>query len=225
MHGLFRVAPDGGVRRFTSQDGLPSTFSRSIAVVSNDKILVGTESGPAFVEGEKISPLVDNKKGTGPSPISSPMHATWAVAARSDGMLFIGTAAGLYYGKDGRYERASLASGAIEDDWVTALAIDGTKDVYVGTYSKGVTHLRFDGSAVKATHLGGGYVNPDGLVLDGGKLYAATMENLLVRAKDDDASGWTSKKGSAPGRDVTGVRLASSSIWIGSRRGISVIKL
>jgi hypothetical protein len=152
------------------------------------------------------------------------MHATWAVAVRADGTMFIGTTAGLYYGKDGRFERASLASGQLEDDWITALALDGANDVFVGTYSKGVTRLHFDVAKKEptATHLGGGYVNPDGLVIRGGELYAATMENLLVRPKTDDAASWTQKKEGAPGRDVTAVRFVGSTRWVASRRGIAI---
>lgn len=224
-HGLYRVEADGtGARRFTSADGLPSTFTRAIAPIDGNKILVGSESGPAIVDGERITPLVVEKKGGGPPSIASPMHATWAVAVRSDGTMFIGTASGLYWGKDGRFERASLAGGHLEDDWITALAIDGANDVYAGTYSKGVTRLRFDAGAKepKAVHLGGGYVNPDGLVIRGGELYAATMEHLLVRPKNEDSARWTEKKEAAPGRDVTAVRFAGASRWVASRRGIGV---
>lgn len=224
-HGLYRANADGtGARRFTSADGLPSTFTRAIAPIDANKILVGTESGPAIVDGDRITPLVFHDKMKGPTPIASPMHATWAVAVRGDGTMFIGTASGLYFGKDGRFERASLASGHLEDDWITALAIDGANDVFVGTYSKGVTRLRFDAAKKEptATHLGGGYVNPDGLVIRGGELYAATMEHLLVRSKTDDASSWTQKKEGAPGRDVTAVRFVGSARWVASRRGIAV---
>lgn len=224
-HGLHRVNADGtGARRFTSADGLPSTFTRAIAAIDAKTILVGTEAGPAIVDGDRITPLVVEKKGGAPS-IASPMHATWAVAVRADGTMFIGTAAGLYWGKDGRFERASLASGHLEDDWITALAIDGARDVFVGTYSKGVTRLRFDGSKKEpaATHLGGGYVNPDGLVVANGKLFAATMEHLLVRPRDDDEARWEAKRSSSSGRDVTGIRFVGSKMWVASRRGITVI--
>src|SRR5690606_6164904 len=145
----------------------PSTFTRAVAV-ADTAVLVGTEAGPAIVKGERVTPVVETKKGT-PAPIASPMHATWALAARADGTWFIGTASGLYWGKDGKFERASLATGELADDWVTAITLDGD-DVFVGTYSKGVTHLRFEGDRPKATHLGGGYVNPDGLVVADGKL-------------------------------------------------------
>jgi hypothetical protein len=226
VHGLVRVAPDGTTRRFTSHDGLPSSFSRSIHVLSTNRVLVGTESGAAFVDGERVTPLLPFEKGKA-VPIASPMHATWALASSADGTLYVGTAAGLYYGKDGAFERASLATGALEDDWVTALAVDG-RDVLVGTYSKGVTRLHFDGAKSKPapTHLGGGYVNADGLVIEGGKLYVATMDSLLVRplAATDDAAKWEPLPSAAPGRDVTAVRFVAGERWVSSRRGLGITR-
>jgi ligand-binding sensor domain-containing protein len=223
VHGLVRVSSDGSVRRFTSHDGLPSTFTRSIHVLSTGRVLVGTENGAAFVDGERVTPLFPFRKGV-PVPIASPMHATWALASSPDGTLYIGTAAGLYHGKDGAFERASLASGELEDDWVTALAVDG-HDVFVGTYAKGVTQLHFEAGQAKptrATHLGGGYVNADGIVVAGGKIYAATMDHLLVRSTSDASAKWEPMPGASPGRDVTAVRFVGGETWVASRRGIGI---
>lgn len=232
-HGLVRVDADGGTRRFTSHDGLPNSYARAIHVLSTGRVLVGTDAGAAFVDGERVTPVLPFKKDEH-VPIASPMHATWALASAADGTLYLGTAAGLYFGKDGRFERASLASGDLEDDWVTALAVDG-RDVYAGTYSKGVTLLRFDGDSTApgasnaqsrkrtATQLGGGYVNTGGLLVAGGKLYAATMEQLLVRPTSSAGGAWQAMPDAAPGRDVTAVRfVGADEIWVASRRGIGI---
>ncbi len=228
VHGLLRVDPrDGTARRFTARDGLPSTYARVIHVLSTDRVLIGTEAGPAIVDGDRVAPLLPTTKGT-PASIASPMHATWAVASSPDGTLYIGTSTGLYFGKDGRYQRASLAGGELEDDWVTALAIDG-RDVYVGTYAKGVTRLRFTNRRPEITQLGGGYVNADGLVVSGGQLYAATMDHLLVRPTSDEASSWAISPLASTGRDVTAIRFvtrgaASVEAWVSSRRGIGITR-
>ena len=217
-HGLVRVDGDGTARRFTSHDGLPNSYARAIHVLSTGRVLVGTDAGAAFVDGERVTPLLPFKKDLA-VPIASPMHATWALASADDGTLYLGTAAGLYFGKDGHFERASLASGDLEDDWVTALAVDG-RDVYAGTYSKGVTRLHFEDQKHVAIQLGGGYVNTGGLLLEGGRLYVATMEHLLVRSPSD--AGWQTMPAAAPGRDVTAVRFVGSELWIASRRGIGI---
>jgi hypothetical protein len=155
------------------------------------------------------------------------MHATWALAKADDGTLYIGTASGLYHGKDGTFQRASLATGELLDDWVTALAVrnaGGTTEVFVGTYSAGVTRLDFDGSSrrPRVTHLGGGYVNPDGLSFRGTELLAATMDGLLARPLGNDAATWHARRDVSVGRDVTAARYVGSALWVASRRGIAV---
>lgn len=226
-HGLVRVDASGAVtRRLRAADGLPSSIVRSILVLSRHRLLVGTDEGPVFVEHDRITPVVTPRKG-GPQPLESPMHATWSLARADDGIIYLGTASGLYYGKNGAFERASVSTRDLSDDWVTALAVksDGAKtDVFVGTYSAGVTRLTFEpGSArPRATHLGGGYVNPDGLVFRAGHLLAATMDGLLVRPIADDTAKWLLRREASPGRDVTAAREVGGSLWVASRRGIAV---
>jgi ligand-binding sensor domain-containing protein len=228
VHGLYRVARDGSVRRFTVADGLPSTSTRALAALDAQSVLVGTDGGPAVVTGDRVARAVDHKaRRPGSGRLGAPVHATWAVAKRHDGALLVGTVAGLYIGKGGRFERLSVATGHLLDDWVTALAVDG-RDVYVGTYSKGVTRLRFDGGAdgpPEVAHLGGGYVNPDGLVVRRGVLYAATMNHLLSRPADAEPSAaWVAHPEASLGRDVTAVRFAGSAMVVASRRGVAVTR-
>jgi ligand-binding sensor domain-containing protein len=220
IRGLVLVAADGRVRRYSTRDGLPSPVVRALHVLAGGRLLVGTDAGPALVDGERVTPLAPLRKG-GSQSLASPMHATWALASGADGTLYIGTNTGLYVGREGRYVRASLAGGDLEDDWVTALAVEGA-DVFVGTYSKGVTRLRLRENAREARPLGGGHVNPGGLVLSNGKIYAATMEGLLVRPDDDDAARWMARPDASPGRDVTAVRFTGAEAWVASRRGLAV---
>ncbi len=226
-HGLVRVPKDGVPRRFTSGDGLPATFTRAVRVLSADRVLVGTDAGPALVEGDCVVPVASpGANRGGASALASPMHATYAVGASADGTLFVGTTAGLYYGTPARgFRRASLATGELPDDWVTALAAEG-RDVFVGTYAEGVTRLRFapDAPRPTVTLLGGGYVNDDGLAVVHGKLWAATMDGLLARDLSDapDASRWELHAGASTGRDVTAVAFAGGATWVASRRGIVV---
>jgi hypothetical protein len=212
------------MRRLRAADGLPHSYVRAVRVLSAERVLVATDGGPAIVERDRVTPLGPVEKGT-PTPLASPMHASWALAAAPDGTLFVGTTSGLYWGKDGRYERASLATGELGDDWVTAIALDGD-DVYVGTYAHGVARLRFPAGRrdvrPAAAQLGGGYVNPDGVVLAGGRVFAATMDGLLERAKSDEAASWTTRRDAALGRDVTALRFVGGDAWIASRRGVVV---
>lgn len=65
-------------------------------------------------------------------------------------------------------------------------------------------------------------MNADGLAVNGGKLYAATMDGLLVRTLADDTTKWETRGAAAPGRDVTAVRIAGAETWVASRRGIGI---
>ena len=224
-HGLLRTADDGSVRRWGTADGLPSSFVRTLRVLADGRLLVGTDAGPAYLEGDRVTPFLPGREGAAAKgrarPLESPMRATWALAQSADGTLWVGTTAGLYYGRGPRLQRAAVATGELADDWVTALAVDAT-GVFVGTYSGGVTRLRRGADGLHATHLGGGYVNPDGLAIVGRDLVAATMEGALVRPLDDDGAAWRPKAGAAPGRDVTAVKQVGPATWFASRRGIAV---
>jgi hypothetical protein len=224
-HGLIRVPPSGPPRRFRASDGLPSSFVRSIFVQSDGRVLVGTDEGAAWVEGNRVVRLTPAPKA-GPTPLASPAHATWALAESEDGTVWLGTNVGLYFGKGGSFRRLSLSTGDLRDDWVTALVVRGA-DVFVGTYAGGVTHLRAPhrgGFTLEHADLGGGCINPGGLTIDGDNLLAATMEGLLLRPAGDDRAAWAPRTQAAPGRDVTAVRRVGDMLWVGSRRGIGVTR-
>lgn len=217
--GLVRTG-GGAPRRFTVDDGLPSPIVRAVHVTASGRIVVGTDRGPAVLTGDRVTPLAATPK-SGRAPLASPMHAVWALTSGPDDTLYIGTTTGLYAGKDGRFRRLSLASGALRDDWVTALALAGDT-LWVGTYAKGVTRLALGGADPVATHLGGGYVNAGGIVLRAGTVHVATMEHLLARPADDDTAAWTSLRGAATGRDVTQIAHVGSETWVASRRGVAI---
>jgi ligand-binding sensor domain-containing protein len=232
-HGLVEVSRSGtAIRRIRAADGLPSSIVRSILVLAPDRLLVGTEEGAALVEGGRITPLAPGEKGAKGSRagIDSPAHATWALARTAAGRIFLGTSTGLYWSDSmaGPFARASVATEELRDDWVTALSVvdgpDGRSDVFVGTYSGGVTRLVFTGAArPRAVHLGGGYVNPGALGVRGGEITAATMDGLLTRPLGDDAASWRSRFDAATGRDVTAAEPAFGGLWVASRRGIAVV--
>jgi ligand-binding sensor domain-containing protein len=223
--GLTRLAPHAPLRRLRADDGLPSSSVRSLLVQPDGRLLVGTDEGAAWVEGERVVRVTATDKG-GPSPLASPAHATWALAESTDGTIWLGTNVGLYFGRPGSFRRAALATGDLKDDWVTALAIHDA-DVFVGTYAGGVTRLRAPrepGDALEHTHLGGGCINPGGLTLVGDELFAATMEGLLVRPAGDDHAAWIPRTAATPGRDVTAVLKVQDTLWVASRRGVGVTR-
>jgi hypothetical protein len=114
-----------------------------------------------------------------------------------------------------RWQRLSVATGHLKDDWVTAFAVKGDV-VWVGTYNGGVARIEGD----TATQLGGGWVNPSGLTWDGERLLASTMDGLVVG--DGTSTTWTTMR-SLPGRDTTGSLRIGGTLWVATRRGIASI--
>jgi hypothetical protein len=193
--GLYRIGKD--TKRYTEVDGIPSADIHALASLKG-RVLVGTSRGAAIV-GTTIEPLGKKQNVTG--------DAVWAVAEH-EGELWLGTNAGLFIGKPGQtFRRLSKLTGELNDDWVTAIAFNG-KQAYVGTYAGGVTEL------TSGKRLGGGYINPDGLRIINGKVYAATMEGLLVDFQRQDKN--------VLGTDVTAVTTSPKGLIIATRRGLTI---
>ena len=209
------------VRRLGRGDGLPSRSVLSIARLVDGRIVAGTSVGAAFVDDNRVRRV--GPRGLGERGIGN----VWAIAETPAG-LWLGTTTGLYRGpatawtsKDGsddpaalaeRWQRRSVATGELRDDWVTALATRGDV-VWAGTYNGGVS--RIDGDV--ATALGGGWINPAGLVWDGDRLLAATMDGLVTG--DGQGTAWRATP-ALPGRDVTAAVRAGTTLWVATRRGL-----
>jgi ligand-binding sensor domain-containing protein len=223
------------VTRYGEVDGLPSSEVHAVATLSTGGVLVGTARGAAIVEAGRVDALTE-KHGV-------PVGGVWAVAEGAGGQLLLGTSRGLLMGtraSHGVVDRGapapaggddpdaprpwvqlSMASGDLEDDWITSLAVHD-RAVYVGTYNAGVTMLSAgEDGVLTPAQLGGGYVNMGGLLVSRGNLYAATMAGLLVRPARGDGA-WRTLGGAAPGRDVTAVAASGKDLWVASRRGLSL---
>jgi ligand-binding sensor domain-containing protein len=238
--GLSVLEPRAGspkVTRYGELDGLPAADVHAVVALSAGGVLAGTARGAVIVRDGQVTALGE-KRGLPPG-------AVWAVAEGAHGALLLGTSRGLLMGtaesrgvvdrgapprdvsgvaSDGGPPPApwlllSMASGDLEDDWVTALASRG-KTLYVGTYNAGVTAVTMDGDGLASEQLGGGYVNFGGLLVRGRTLFAATMNGLLMRPATGEGT-WKSAPRAAPGRDVTALAPDGDRLWVASRRGLS----
>jgi ligand-binding sensor domain-containing protein len=199
------------VTRLGRRDGLPGRGVLSLAVLADGRVLAGTSYGAVIIDGDRPERL---------GPKGTDHEAVWAVAQDRDGALWLGTTTGVYRGRetDEAWQRYSLATGELADDWVTALATrDG--DVYAGTYKGGITRFALAGDAVTASRKGDGWVNPNGLTFDGDHLLAATMDGLATfeGAKQTIASG-------LPGRDTTAAVRVGATLYVGTRRGLTELR-
>jgi len=232
-------AGGASVTRLGKTDGLPSRSVLSLARLADGRIVAGTSAGAAFVDGatvRRVGPRIPGDQGLG---------NVWAIAEAAGTLwlgtttgLYRGPAIG-WTTKDGaddpvallaqpgptaeppgptpsgRWQRLSVATGQLHDDWVTALAARGDV-IWAGTYHGGIARINGDA----ATQLGGGWINPAGLTWDGDRLLAATMDGLL--AGDGQAATWTTTR-ELPGRDVTGAIRTGRTLWVATRRGLAAI--
>lgn len=205
--GLYR-AGQGEVETWTTKTGLPHANVLSLALARDGELIVGTHGGVAIVDGKgKVRELGTRARA----------WATWAIAEADDGSLWLGTTQGLiHWQSDGSWSHYSMLSGHLDDNWVTALLIEGAK-LHVGTYAAGVMTLTKSKRANewRSESLDGGRINPGGLSLVGGRLHAATMKGLLVR----EDQRWQTQT-DALFEDVTGVLEVDRGVWIASRRGL-----
>jgi ligand-binding sensor domain-containing protein len=231
------VVLDGGqARRIGKRDGLPGRNVLALARLADGRIVAGTSQGAAFVDGaapERVGPRsIDAAGGGAPGP-GRDVGNVWAIAEAPAGTLWLGTTTGLYRGAEAAWTskddaddpdaastawtRFSVASGALADDWVTALSVRGG-DVYAGTYHGGVAKL--DASTGAAAQLGGGWINPAGLAWDGDRLTASTMDGLETLA----GATWSTIAG-LPGKDTTAMLVGGDGTrWVATRRGLAALR-
>jgi ligand-binding sensor domain-containing protein len=206
--GLHRIGPDG-VETWTQKRGLPHENVLSLAVRRNGELLVGTHSGAA---------IIDLNGDARPLGTRARSWATWAIAEAPDGELWLGTTQGVIrWKKDGRWDHLSMLSGHLSDNWVTALLFEGDT-LHVGTYAGGVDTLTREGQTFHGHALGGGRVNPGGLSLVDGELFAATMKGVLV-LRDGK---WKPAREQGVFEDATAVLGTKGGVWVGSRRGLAL---
>jgi ligand-binding sensor domain-containing protein len=210
--GLYR-AGDGSVERWTKKQGLPHESVLSLAINGAGELVVGTHAGVAIVDGQgDVRDLGSRARS----------WATWAITEADDGTLWLGTTQGLiHWRRDGSWRHYSMLSGHLQDNWVTALLLEGDA-LHVGSYAGGVVTMRPKGEDEREGQwssevLGGGRVNPGGLALIDGKLHAATMKGLLIRER----SRWARAEAGLF-EDVTAALSAPEGLWIASRRGLEL---
>lgn len=231
------------LHRVDRAHGLPHDDVHAVAMMRDGRVIVGTAKGAAIVTldaGRKnvsVTPLSTDKSNPGLLE-----RAVWSIAEDSaedsDGSgVWLGTSHGLIHWSPEGVRRYSQVSGHLADDWVTSILDDG-EGLWVGTYSRGVSRLlrtNSDHRELTATHWGGGYVNLQGLLRRGSRLYAATMTGLLwidvePGPRQSRQSGapqaWRRAEAVGTGSDVTAVVSAGANhLWIASRSGLALAPL
>ncbi len=205
-----RMDPRQGCRRVG-----PSAPVHALHLRPSGELVSGGDAGLMFVSGNDVR-MFGKKQG-------APFRAVWALA-ETDGVLFVGSTQGLFWGKlhhfarAGELRRASLVQGSLPDDWVTALLYE-REQLHVGTYNAGVVSFLYGAEQLSPGVWDGaaGYVNPAGIAaLSNGELAVASMNGLR--------RGAPGKTRPVPtrARDVTAIVPAANraGYWVGTRQGL-----
>jgi ligand-binding sensor domain-containing protein len=199
----------------------PTHAVHALLLRRDGTLVAGGDAGLSFVHGDTAQTFGKKQR--------APFRSVWALAEAGDGTLFVGTTNGLFWGSDaafaaggsGALQRASVVSGGLPDDWVTALLYQADR-LHVGTYNAGIVSWVFDRQKLQDPHFdpSPGYVNPAGLsALSESTLAIATMSGLR-------AGTWIrSTVVPAQTHDVTAVVASGTEgYWIGTRRGLTWVR-
>jgi ligand-binding sensor domain-containing protein len=146
INGILLLRPDGSLRRFTTQDGLPNVFVLTLCEDRAGNLWVGTYGGMSRLDGDHfISPPHDNKEDR---------DWIWALFEDREGDLWVGANSALIRLRDDLFTIYGRSEGLPSDE-PTVVHQDGRGQIWVGYHDSGL--LAFSPAA---SHL---YTTRDGL--------------------------------------------------------------
>ncbi|PYS20531.1 MAG: hypothetical protein DMF72_20900 [Acidobacteria bacterium] len=136
--------------------------------------------------------------------------------------IYAGTLSGLALIEDGRVVRVFKDSNSnLTTNWVTALCVVGSR-LFIGTYGGGVFELTPAGELHSfASEAGRSVVNPNAMWTDGARLYAGTLEGVMVF--DLHSQNWTRVTDELPSRTVLSITGDEHFVYFGTTGGIARI--
>ena len=150
-----------------------------------------------------------------------PSNSLYAVLNHG-GRLYVGTLGGLAVLQDGRVNRVFKDTNSkLTHNWVTALCAVGPR-VFLGTYGGGVFELTASGELQPfLPEMGRAVVNPNAMWSDGQRLYAGTLEGVLV--VDLSSHQWRRLSSEMPARTVLSITGDDKYVYFGTTAGIARI--
>lgn len=141
-----------------------------------------------------------------------PSRIVYVVAEARDGALWAGTLRGAVRIAQDGVRVYSSSTGALRQDWVTAL-LPTDDGMLVGTYNAGTVALDAAGTPRVLHGRAAQWVSPRGLTRDGESVLYMTMGEGLWRdaARVDDT---------LPELDVTAALRFEGALWVGTRSGL-----
>lgn len=134
--------------------------------------------------------------------------------------IYAGTLGGLAVIEDGHVVRVFKDTNSnLTHNWVTALCLVGSR-LFVGTYGGGVFELTAAGELHSfAAEAGRSVVNPNAMWADGERLYAGTLDGVLIF--DLHSQKWTHATEELPSRTVLSITGDEKYVYFGTTSGIA----
>jgi ligand-binding sensor domain-containing protein len=136
--------------------------------------------------------------------------------------IYVGTLAGLAVVEDGRVTRDFKDTNSnLTHNWITALSMVGSR-LFVGTYGGGIFELTAAGELQSfSASAGRAVVNPNAMWADGERLYAGTLDGVLIF--DLHSQKWTHVTEELPSRTVLSITGDEQYVYFGTTSGIARI--
>lgn len=136
--------------------------------------------------------------------------------------IYAGTLGGLALIEDGRVVRVFKDTNSnLTHNWITALCMVGSR-LFVGTYGGGVFELTAAGEFQSFSSAAGrSVVNPNAMWGDGERLYAGTLDGVLIF--DLRSQKWTHVTQELPSRTVLSITGDEKYVYFGTTSGIARI--
>lgn len=162
---------DGGVvRRWTSAEGMPDDFVRSLALDADGGVWAGTRRGLVDVAANGKLKVFTTEQGLASDSVGDLIRAP---DGSSTSGLWIGTAAGLSYLDRGEI-RSLRGDTAVSRSAVTALCADGERHLWIGLHDAGLNLL--EGGEIQQ-------VSAPGVPREIESMQADTTGHLWLRAR------------------------------------------
>jgi ligand-binding sensor domain-containing protein len=220
--GLLRFNADlRGTDRWSTEDGLLSNSILQVAQTTaapteraasgKFDIACATSKGLSFGVPGKLRGL------TTVQGLPSNSLYTLLVQGRK---IYVGTLGGLAVVEDGRVVRVFKDTNSkLTPNWVTALRMVGSR-LFVGTYGGGVFELTAAGELQSFSATAGrSVVNPNAMWADGERLYAGTLDGVLIF--DLYSQKWTHVTDELPSRTVLSITGDERYVYFGTTSGIA----
>ena len=133
--GLVCLTRNGEIKKYTTEDGMPTNELRCIVMADDGSVLVGTNGGLAIINDGKITEAIGTDSG-----IKNTVFLT--IANGSAGEIYVGTDGdGIYVIKDGDIERIGRDEG-LTSDVVLRIKKDEERDLYWIVTSNSIEYMK-----------------------------------------------------------------------------------